>query len=261
MARMILLGVGTGVPDTDRDFTHMVWDGPGGPLLIDAGGSTYQRLLRADVDPQGLRGVLLTHSHPDHINGLPALLFSMYLAGRRTEPVPVYGLESTLETARRVLEAMDLEIYVAPVEWRPVEAGALVPLETEAWTLRTTRTEHSRPCLALRFEETATGRALVYSCDTSPCAAVTELARGAEVLIHEATTPGPFASHSSPREAGGVAAAAGARRLILVHYSPRWTMPEEQALAEVRTGGFTGPAEIGQEYQTIRMDGAEALTR
>lgn len=29
MARMILLGVGTAVPDIDRDYTHMVWDGPG----------------------------------------------------------------------------------------------------------------------------------------------------------------------------------------------------------------------------------------
>jgi ribonuclease Z len=50
-----------------------------------------------------------------------------------------------------------------------------------------------------------------------------------------------------------VAAAAGAERLLLVHYSPRWTMPEEAALAEVRAGGFTGQAEVGRDGQVIEL--------
>jgi ribonuclease Z len=50
-----------------------------------------------------------------------------------------------------------------------------------------------------------------------------------------------------------VAAAAGASRLLLVHYSPRWTMPEDQAIAEVRAGGYAQQAEIGREYQEIAL--------
>ena len=65
MLRMTLLGVGTAVPDQDRENTHMVWESPSGLLLIDAGGSTYQRLLRANLEPLRLRGVFLTHSHAD----------------------------------------------------------------------------------------------------------------------------------------------------------------------------------------------------
>lgn len=250
MARMILLGVGTGLPDADRENTHMVWEGPGGPLLIDAGGSTYQRLLRAGVDPQGLSGVLLTHSHCDHINGLPVLLFSMALGGRK-EPLPIYGLAPTLAIVRAVLDAFQLDGLHPPIEWRELAAGDELPLG-EGWRLRTALTVHSRPCLALRFEQ-ATGAALVCSADTEPCEAVRELAAGAAVLIHEATTPGPFAGHTSPRQAGEVAAAAGVGRLVLVHYSPRWTMPEDAALAAVRDGGFAGRAEVGREYQQIEV--------
>lgn len=250
MSRMILLGVGTGLPDADRENTHMLWDGPGGPLLIDAGGSTYQRLLRAGIDPQALQGVLLTHSHTDHINGLPGLIFSMRLAGRE-QPLPVYGLEPTLAIMRAVLEAFHQEGYAVPLDWRPIEPGATIPL-AEGWTIHTALTAHGRPCLASRFVG-PDGRALVYSADTEPCPAVAELAHGAAVLIHEATTPEPFAGHTSPRQAGEVAAAAGVGRLVLVHFSPRWTMPEEQAIAEMRAGGFSGLAEIGREYQVLEL--------
>jgi ribonuclease Z len=107
--------------------------------------------------------------------------------------------------------------------------------------------------VALRFEEQASGRSLVYSADTGPCPAVEELARGADVLIHEATTREPFFGHTTPRQAGEVAARAGVKRLVLVHFSPRWTMPEEKALAEVRAGGFTGSVEIGREQQVIEL--------
>jgi ribonuclease Z len=82
---------------------------------------------------------------------------------------------------------------------------------------------------------------------------VRDLARGSTILIHEATTPEPFSGHTTPRQAGEIAAQADVARLVLVHFSPHWTMPEEQALAEVRTGGFTGQAEVGQEYQVLEL--------
>ncbi len=256
MPRMILLGTGTGVPDADRENTHMVWVGPGGPLLIDVGGSTYQRLLRAGIDPLGdphsapLQGILLTHSHCDHINGLVVLLFSLRLAGR-TEPLPIYGLAPTLELVQRILDAFALDGLHPPIVWTEMQAGDCFAL-AEGWHVRTALTTHSRPCLAMRFEHTS-GLALAYSADTEPCAAVDELARGAAALIHEATTPEPFAGHTTPRQAGAIAAAAGVERLVLVHYSPRWTMPEDQALADVRAGGYVGLAEIGREYQVIEL--------
>jgi ribonuclease Z len=258
---MILLGVGTAVPDIDRENTHMLWDGPGGPLLIDAGGSTYQRLLRAGYDPQQLRGVLLTHNHTDHINGIPALLFSIGLAGR-TEPLPIYGLPATLELLQHVLAAFEMEDYVVPVRWQSLEVGASLPLSDDAaeakgkkerWQIRTARTRHTRPCLALRFEDQHSGIALVHSADTAPVPDVAALAQGAHTLIHEASMSTESEFHTTPRQAGEIARQAGAQRLVIVHFSPRYTMPEAQALADIRAGGFGGIAEIGREYQAIEL--------
>lgn len=175
----------------------------------------------------------------------------MGLAGRRA-PLPIYGLEATLKMAADLCAAMDLDwSYVARADWRPITAGSQLALE-EGWVLHTAMTSHSQPCLALRFAA-SDGRAIGYSADTEPCEAVEKLVHGAHILIHEATTPGPFAGHTSPQQAGEVAVRAKVGRLVLVHYSPRWTMPEPEALAAVRAGGFGGLAEIGREYQVLAL--------
>jgi ribonuclease Z len=247
MLRMLLLGVGTAVPDQDRENTHMIWEGPDGLLLIDAGGSTYQRILRAGLDPLRLRGVFLTHSHADHINGLPSLLFQLALAGYQ-DRLPIYGNAPTLGLMRRIVEAFELEGHQAPVDWITVAGGQELPIGGASYRLRLADTVHSRPCLALRFEDVSSGRALVYSADTEPCPTIQALAQGASLLIHEATMATPFAGHTTPRQAGVVAAAAGAERLVLVHFSPKWTMSAAEAIEEVRAGGFAGEVEIGREF-------------
>lgn len=250
MSYFTLLGVGSGIPDADRDYTSLVWhgtkNGQQAPLLIDTTSSPYRHLLKAGIEPVNLAGVLLTHSHCDHICGLPSLIFSSAIAGRRS-PLPIYGLPCTLEIVKRILEAFRLEQYAVSIDWRPFQAGDSLPgVAGDGWNLQTTATIHNRPCVALRFDNPSQGRRLVHSSDTAPSDAVVRLAQGAEVLIHEATVANSMpGKHCCPREAGAIAAAAGAKSLVLVHYSPRWTMPKEDALNEVRRGGFNGPVRIG----------------
>jgi ribonuclease Z len=83
------------------------------------------------------------------------------------------------------------------------------------------------------------GRRIAYCTDTRPCRAAIELARGASVLVHEATYGDDMHSeagergHSTAAEAAGVARDAGVQRLILTHVSPRYT-DASPLLAEAR---------------------------
>jgi len=75
------------------------------------------------------------------------------------------------------------------------------------------------------------GMRIVYSGDTRPSRAVEEAAKGADVLIHEATLLSALAEkahaygHSTAQDAAEIASRAGVRYLFLVHMSPRYRDP------------------------------------
>ena len=73
-----------------------------------------------------------------------------------------------------------------------------------------------------------TGRKVVYCCDTIYCHNSIQLAQKADVLVHEATYAGEDlelavrGSHSTATQAAEVARAAGAKALVMTHFSPRY---------------------------------------
>ncbi|GIP19932.1 MULTISPECIES: ribonuclease Z [Paenibacillus] len=72
------------------------------------------------------------------------------------------------------------------------------------------------------------GRIITILGDTRPCAAAVELARGADLLVHEATFLHELAEtahnyhHSTALQAAETAVEAGAKELILTHFSSRY---------------------------------------
>ncbi|MDI6883890.1 MAG: ribonuclease Z [Hadesarchaea archaeon] len=84
------------------------------------------------------------------------------------------------------------------------------------------------------------GRKIVYAGDTRPSEHIIELARDADVLIHDCTLADELAekaaesAHSTPSEAAEVAKQANVRQLVLIHVSPRYEDDDSVLLEQAK---------------------------
>jgi ribonuclease BN (tRNA processing enzyme) len=208
-------------------------------VWVDAGPGTFAALQRA-MAPDGLSAIVLSHRHRDHTSDLAGFAEQARWSHRPGEPpVPV------LAPAEVVAELRHLG--GGALAWTAVADGAetlVGPLR-----LRFARTDHEPETLALRLE--APGRRLGYSADTGPGWSASALGRDLDLLLCEATYSAAeerIGVHLSGRQAGRMARAAGARRLVITH---RWAALPAAAVrreAEEAFGGPVGQAVPGRGY-------------
>jgi ribonuclease Z len=231
MPTLYFLGTGAAATDAHRTTTMLAFADAGTTFAVDCGGDLVQRLQAAGIGLGTVDGLYLTHEHPDHVGGFPLFMEKIWIAGR-TAPLPLYGILPAIDQARRCLGSFDIGHWDLPeMQWHEVahEENALV-LDDDTWRITAAPGVHAVPVTGLRVESKATGGVVAYSCDTEPTPAITRLARGADILVHEAT--GGFKGHTSPEDAAAVAAEAGVGRLVLIHLPPGCT---EEGLAEARS--------------------------
>src|SRR5438132_1290730 len=87
--RVVFLGTG-GALNPERYQASILVQAAGTTFLLDVGGGlgVVRRLLACEVDPLGVRHVVLSHRHLDHVGGLEPLLMYMFYAAHRTEAPP-----------------------------------------------------------------------------------------------------------------------------------------------------------------------------
>ena len=216
-------------PHEGRTFTLVLDLGPG------AFGHLYHYL-----DPQQVDAIALSHLHPDHCLDV----CGFYVAARYSRPghpwpgIPLYGPDGTRErirTAYQVAGAVGeggpgIDAHFGFRSWQPEQ-------QIGPFRVSTALVDHPVPAYAVRVrEDGADGGTLVYSGDTGPCAALVELARGADLLLAEAAfreaDAQPGGLHLTGRQAAETARAAGAAELVLTHIPP-WHDPAA-TLAEAR---------------------------
>jgi ribonuclease BN (tRNA processing enzyme) len=219
-------------------------------LVLDLGTGTVAR-LQEHVGLFDVDGVVISHSHPDHITDLYTYLMARLFAPEQPAPIPLYLAPKVEERftplladdvgSLRLAEAFD----VAVVEPRS-------ELTVGPFRITTAPAQHSVPTIGVRVE--ADGAALAYTADTGPTESLVDMARGCDVLVAEASwqsdgvTRPPI--HMTAREAGEMAARSESGRLVLTHIRPY--LDRERSRQEA-AAAFEGDVAAAVEGLTVEV--------
>lgn len=227
MTEVIFLGVGGAMAvDPADNHTALVVRHDQFLLLLDCGPTVMRQLERVGLDAGDPTHVIVSHQHGDHTLGLPMLLLNRALFWSE-RPLVVLAMPPVLAFLQQLvaLAYPDLSQRMAEtVEFVALEGGqGSHPLpQASGIDYATAPVRHSVPTWGLRLAfGVPAGCSLVYSADTAPTQAVTELAAGADLLVHDSFFLTPpvagYAGHSAAEQVGAIAAEAGVGALALVH--------------------------------------------
>ena len=251
MAKIIILGSSNAIANKDHENAHMVVVGNTRTVLIDAPNNPVLRLKDVGVAYNDITDLILTHFHPDHISGVPIFLMDMWLRGRK-KPLEIYGLDYTLERMENLMDAYGWGNWpnFFPVTFNRLPPEEIAPVLSNAdFDIFSSRVCHMVPTIGLRMKFKESNKVVTYSCDTEPCQEVLRLARGADILIHEAS--GDVIGHSSSGQAAKIASEAGVGQLYLIHY-PTGDFWQDNLLEDARNH-FDGKVTLAEDLMVLEL--------
>jgi ribonuclease BN (tRNA processing enzyme) len=226
-------------------------------LLLDCGNGVFSK-LRHTCDYVDIDAVLITHMHADHFLDLVPFSYALRYAPRQ-QPVPVAGWPGTEyparprlylpagggEVLRRVVSCWgNDDLIESAFDVHEYAVGDLLSLGPFA--ARFCEVPHYVATFAV--ELASDGARFTYGADCRPNDELVDFARGTDVLLIEATLPRPerdgTRGHLTAREAGQHGREAGARRVVLTHYSDEL---DPELTRDEGAGGFGGPVELATE--------------
>jgi ribonuclease Z len=271
--QVVLLGTGTPYPDPNAAGPASAVVVGKRVFLFDAGAGVMRRLNAAGLPISGPEAVFITHLHSDHTLGYPDLILTSWIM-RRVSPLPVYGPHGLRSMTAHLLAAYaeDIQIRTNGLE-REVAGGYRVNVheiksglvyDRDGVRITAIPVPHGSWKEAYAYRIDTADRSIVISGDTRPSEALAGAARDVDVLVHEVYSPLHLAPekrpggkywpqymrefHTSDVELGAIAARAKPKLLVLTHII-RMGSSDDDLLAGIRAGGFTGEVRVGKDLE------------
>jgi ribonuclease BN (tRNA processing enzyme) len=246
--RLVLLGTGGGPrpkKTASASANAVVVDDV--VYVVDCGDGVARQLVMADLPLTSLRHVFITHQHSDHNADYGNLLLLAWAAGLKTR-VDTWGpppLEK-MTTAFFEMNAYDITTRISDegrvplvplVQAHNITNGGVV-MQDDRVKVTAALVNHPPVVPAFGFRFDTPDRSLVFSGDTGPSRNLVALAKGADILVHEAMWAAAvdrlvgsvanasrlkehlLASHTVAEECGRIAEEAGVKTLVLSHFVP-----------------------------------------
>ena len=270
MFEVTMLGTASAVPTTQRGLSAIAVRRDGDVFLLDCGEGTQRQMMRFGVSYMKVKAIFITHLHLDHFLGVFGLVETMALNGRK-EKLTLYGPRgsSAVFSRKEFLEIIEIDAKFSQ-QFDGFTASAFPTGHTKdslgfVFSEETRRRFYEDKAKGLgikgpmfsqimdkgslkiagktiklkdvTYEQE--GKKLAYTGDAVASAAIAKAAKGADLLIHEATfcedrhEEAKEAKHSTALQAAQIAKKAGAKKLLLTHISGRY-LGSQQLLDEAK---------------------------
>ena len=277
-SKLILLGTAGGpTPKVDRSAPANAIVVGDDIYVIDCGNGVARQMVKAGLDFGRIRDVFITHQHSDHNADYGNLLLLAWETDLHTS-VNTYGPPPLKRMTELFLEMDAYDIHVRETdEGRPPFAKLVVPHEIthggpvmhdENVKVTAALVQHPPvvPAFAYRFD--CPDRSIVFSGDTRPSENLVELARGADILVHEVIDLQAIdqvvkdeamatrlrahldAAHTPMSEVGQIATKAGVKTLVLNHFVPSEGIPDQVWYDAVKPH-FKGRVIVGHDLMVL----------
>ena len=285
--KLVMLGTGAGpnpmVPGRTRHMISHVVVSNATAYVLDCGLGVTNQFASTGVPFTAVRSIFITHHHPDHnveygpfillgwVQGLPSTV-------RAFGPPPLKQMtEDFLRAYKATIDFWVEDLKVKPLvspDVNEVSAAGTV-MRDENVKLSAALVQHPpvRPALAYRFD--FHDRSIAFSGDTAPIDAVTRLAKGADILVHEAMyvpaleayvhdriakgSPIRFddymahmkVDHSPVEDVGRIAKEAGVQTLVLSHLTPGIDGIQDETWRNLAAKQFKGEIVVARDLMVL----------
>jgi len=257
--RLTVLGKSPSWQDAGGACSGYLIEEDGVAVLIDCGNGVFSKLRRFR-DYTMVDAVLISHLHADHFLDLVPFSYALTYSPRQ-QPVPVDRWPGTdcpacprliapphaREVFRRVTGAWGSEELIEKAFLIEEYEASSTP-EVGPFRFSFCKVPHFQETFAICVNSANAGGRLVFGADSRPTEELVSFAKGADLLLIEATLPRPERDgqrgHLTPREAGEHGRDSGVSRIVLTHISDEldhlWAKKEAEAV-------FEGPVEVATE--------------
>ena len=276
---LLILGSSSASPTSTRNPSAQLLNIAERYILIDCGEATQIQLRKNKAKFQSINHVFISHLHGDHFFGLPGLLSSMHLLGRKQD-LHVYAPADLKELIEKLNQVSETRLNY-PIIWHFTSASGLHLLfEDDKVEVFSFPLKHRIQCNGFLFKEKAlprkidkykleklqisradilrlkngldvvnelgelisnveatidppTPRAYAYCSDTIYNENIIQYIKGIDLLYHESTFLEDKADraqktfHSTAKQAATIALKAGAKQLLLGHFSARYPVLDD----------------------------------